>query len=520
MLNLLRISGIRLRDAAAAVSLSTLTALSAFTLTVLSGWLITRAFEMPPILDLGVAITAVRALGISKAVFRYTDRLVSHRVSLTAEARLRLTQFDAATHGAQRGHATQVDQDIKKVTESFVRATVPICTAAIMSAIALIALGILLPAGTVILAAAFVVTGIIAPWLAVRAARSGTRVTSQAEMLDSLDQCLNNRAEFALSGQDEHLLHTLRESSRTHERTLLRAARPLVWNAFLGTLAQGLAVFAILWLAVSTYTGEPPWLGMVIFIPLVAFETHAALEEAAVELAEARLVASTLALPTDKTEASSPSQERATAPGEILAEDLRCAYGSGPWNFHVPAGGRLVIRGPSGCGKSTLLRTLAGELHPVSGGMALGGEARYHAEDEWVFATSIRENLALARPQATNAEIETVATAVGLELDLDLELADGAASLSSGQRRRLLLARALLTDSEILLLDEPTEHISREDARGLMDLLLRPQLAGVREERTLVIVTHSAAAISEQAGVSVIDLGDPAQPGGARPTRD
>ena len=131
----------------------------------------------------------------------------------------------------------------------------------------------------------------------------------------------------------------------------------------------------------------------------------------------------------------------------------------------------------------------------------------YCAEDAWIFATSVRENLRVAAPRPAKL-MRRVLAALDFELDLDLVLADGPGSLSSGQRRRLLLARALCSDAQVLLLDEPTEHIADADATSLLRILACGPLPGARAERTVILVTHSpvpgasAACHSQRDGTS------------------
>lgn len=139
----------------------------------------------------------------------------------------------------------------------------------------------------------------------------------------------------------------------------------------------------------------------------------------------------------------------------------------------------------------------------TTGEVTLGGRApeayseesfrlsvRLHRENDWIFATTVRENLAVANPQASEDLMQECLEAVDFSLGLNVVLSDGAESLSIGQRRRLLLARALCSTAPVLLLDEPTEHISADDARDLLSMLVGGPLPGARAERTAVVGTH------------------------------
>jgi len=175
MPTMLHLAGVRRRDLVLSILAGAVTLLSALSLTVLSGWLITRAWEMPPVLDLSVAITAVRALGISRAVFRYLDRLVSHRLALDALATLRSRLFSSLVrdgHTRTRGDGlVALVADAERITDLIVRSLVPRGVAVVLSVAAVLAAGWLHPLAGLTLAVAYLVTGLLIPRLAARAAR-------------------------------------------------------------------------------------------------------------------------------------------------------------------------------------------------------------------------------------------------------------------------------------------------------------------------------------------------------------
>jgi ATP-binding cassette subfamily C protein CydC len=176
----------------------------------------------------------------------------------------------------------------------------------------------------------------------------------------------------------------------------------------------------------------------------------------------------------------------------------------------LPPGTRLAITGASGSGKTTLLMTLAGLIPPLAGEVTLGGrplqtlaetELRravvYFAEDAHVFATTVRDNLLVVRGDCTDDELAAALSRVGLEQwlaglpdGLATVLTGGAAALSAGQRRRLLLARVLLSTAGIVLLDEPTEHLDAADSVALLRELLAPGGGLLPAARTVVVATH------------------------------
>ncbi len=529
---LLALAGVRPRQLVVAVLAGSVTLLSALTLTVLSGWLITRAWEMPPVLDLSVAITAVRALGISRSVFRYVDRLVSHRLALSALTTLRSRLFNAIVSGGRgaerlrsRGDGlSRLVSDADRVTDLIVRTLVPGGVASVLSLASVILAGILHPVAAVIMVAGFLFTGVVTPRLAARAARAGRHIDAQDELGARIEESLSNRAEVEAAGvAEEHAERTRRASAR-FSRAEADAERPEALGDAVHSWATGLTAAAVLVLAVLTYPGDPVWLGMLVMIPLAAFEAHGQLAKAAVHAEQAAVSARRLVDLVDGHGGGEPAATDAAplplADAHLRARGLVPRYGDLTWDLDLAPGERVVVRGPSGCGKTTLLQTLGGLLAPRAGELTVGGRdvsgidqdvlrstIRVHVEDEWVFATTVRENIVVGNARASDELVDDCLAAVGLgdwvsglPGGVDTVLADGAGSLSSGQRRRLLLARALVSEAPVLLIDEPTEHVDAEGAAELLDMLLNRPLPGGRAERSVILVTHQSR---EDAGVEV-----------------
>lgn len=507
---LLNLAGVRRRDLAAAIAAGALTLVAALSLTVLSGWLITRAWQMPPILDLGVAITAVRGLGITRAVFRYVDRLIGHRVALTAGTRLRAEVFRAVindasgkAHTLPRGVAlARLGTDADRVTDFLVRSVIPAGVASVVSVLALGAAVLLQPLAAVALAVGFLLTGVASPLLVAHSHRRSKAVASQDSFASALDDQLLHRAEFAVAGLSSQRIDTTHQASRDASTARVAAERPLATAQLLTRLGSAISTILILVIGLHWYSGDPTWLGMLVLLPLAAFESHGPLATAAIHTVDARDAAQRI-----RALLSSPSPTSGKIPDslEIKAASLQLTRGDRTWDIDAPFGSRHRISGPSGIGKTSFLLTLGGLIPPESGTCTIGGLAidqidptwlrthiRVHPENEWIFATTIRENLLVGAPEASDRLLSDTLAAVGLtDFPLDTLLPTGADSLSSGQRRRLLLARALVSDAEVLLLDEPTEHIARDDASALLHMLLEEPLPGARPDRTVIVVTHA-----------------------------
>ncbi|MDQ1117847.1 ATP-binding cassette subfamily C protein CydD [Pseudoxanthomonas sp. SORGH_AS 997] len=209
------------------------------------------------------------------------------------------------------------------------------------------------------------------------------------------------------------------------------------------------------------------------------------------------------------------------APALLRVRDLRLRHAGAAraavqgLSFDLAPGQHLALAGPSGCGKSTLLEALAGWLPPEAGLIqhASGLRIGYAPQRPHLFAGTIADNLRIAAPQASPAQLQAAADAAqvlhfarALPDGLDTRIGEGGFGLSGGQARRVALARALLQDPQLLLLDEPTAFLDADTETALLEALLR-----FGQGRALLVATHSAAVI-ERLG-QVLWLGDDRTPG-------
>lgn len=520
------------RRVLAAVVAGVATLGSALALAAMSAWLITRAWQMPPVLDLSVAVVAVRALGISRGVFRYLERLATHDTALrgTTAIRERLYRILAggrpdAVAGLHRGDLlARTGADVDILGDVVVRALIPIAVAMVM---ALAAVGIIAPislAGALILAAALLLAGVGAPLLAARAAARAEQAGSAAAVGYSASAllALDHAAELRVAGQLDAALARASRDQSDYVHAVDRAARPAAWASAATPLAVGASVLGALLVGIALYADggmSPMALAILVLVPLAAFEATSVLPDAAIQLTRSRLAAARIMALLD---AAGPELDRAGRPVEdveVSTTELAWGWPGGPalgapLDLDAAPGARIAVAGPSGSGKTTLLMTLAGLLTPLAGEVRLGGRAlaeydeaelrgavSFFAEDAHIFETSVRENLRVARGDAGDEEILAVLADVGagdwlreLPAGLDTVLDGGAAAVSGGQRRRLLLARALLSPARVLLLDEPTEHLDAADGRALLRGLLDRDSGLLAPDRTVIVVTHQLPA--------------------------
>ena len=460
-----------------AVVLGVLSLGSALALAGISAWLITRAWQMPPVLDLTVAVVAVRALGISRGVLGYCQRLASHDTALRAAAdtreRLYRKLADAPAEAAMRLHSgelvARIGDSVDELSDVLVRAVLPIAVAAVLAVAAVATIAVISPAAAVVLAVSLLIAGVAAPWLAARAAAAAEAVAALhhsgrdvAAML-----ALEHAPELRVSGG---LDAVIAESERRHRdwgRATDRAAAPAAVAAAAPTAAVGISVLGAIVVAIGIADSVAPMTAAILMLlPLSAFEATSALPAAAVQLTRSLIAARRL---RELTEPDSDMRRRPPV--------------TPVW---PEPGARLAVTGPSGSGKTTLLMAMA--ENPSKAG--------FFAEDAHLFDTTVRDNLLVARGDATDEELRNALRRVGLGSWLDALpdglstiLVGGAAAVSAGQRRRLLLARAVISTVPTVLLDEPTEHLDAADSNQLLTELLTPG-ALFPADRTVVVAAH------------------------------
>jgi ATP-binding cassette subfamily C protein CydCD len=508
-------------------------------LTAVSGWLIVRAAEMPPVLTLMVAIVGVRFFGLGRAVLRWLERMTAHDAALRLAAVTRVRVWAAlAAQGiaADRtpGSAlARVVGDVGVVQDLTVRVRPPLRVAGVVPTGTVAALALIDPAAA---GAAALVLGVgVALVLLVHrrvdagAARteSGLRVTALQETTTVLHGLPDLRA-HGLADRVAGDLDRLADRQASAARTGTRAA---AIGTGLVVLATGLA--AVVATAVGARDGlAGPALAVLALAPLALADPLAGLVGAlqrrgGLADAQARIDAVLRApVPADPADPLPvPAAVR-----EVDVDALAAGWPGGPdvlrgLDASARAGdGWLVVRGPSGSGKSTFLAVLMAALRPRAGSYAVDGvdTAWLTADDvrsvsAWlpqeahVFASTIRANLAMAAPRGElagpdgEARMRTALTAAGLDGllaglpdGLDTQVGAGGTALSGGERRRLAAARALLADRDVVLLDEPTAHLDEPTAAALVDDLRRA-LAG----RVVVCVTHDEL---ERPGDTVVRL--------------
>lgn len=512
-----------------AITLGVISLGSALGLAGVSAWLITKAWQMPPVLELSVAAVTVRALGISRGVFHYLERLASHDSALRAAGAARENTYLRAATGPStrlarlhRGElVTRLGDDVDRLADVLVRAVLPIGVAVVLTVAATAVIAVISVPAAAILLVCLAVAGVVGPWLAARAAAAQESLArmSHSERDVAAVLALEHADELRISGRLDQVISEAQHRQRDWGAAMDRAARPAAVAAAVPVMAIAVSVVGAVVVGIHVApTVAPTTLAILMLLPLSAFEATSALPGAAIQLTRSRIAAQQLLdltgdprdpLPQHvNTGAAAPICPTVSADRVVAGFTAHSALD--PVTLTLRPGDRLAVSGPSGSGKTTLLMTLAGLLPPRSGTVDVDGQPTTHlaegeirsaiayfAEDAHVFATTVRDNLLVARGDCGDDELDAALRACGLGdwVDalpdgLSTVLDGGAAGLSAGQRRRLLLARVIVAPAPVVLLDEPTEHIDRDAADPLLRALLDPAGTLLGPRRTVVVAAH------------------------------
>ncbi|MFD3991752.1 thiol reductant ABC exporter subunit CydD [Streptomyces sp. NPDC058583] len=523
---------------------------SAVGLMAVSGWLISRASEQPPVLYLMVAVTATRAFGIGRAVFRYAERLVSHDAVLRMLAELRVSVYrrleriaPAGLRRTRRGDLlSRLVQDVDALQDYWLRWLLPAGAALIVGVASAGFTAWLLPEAGAVLAVGLLVAGVLVPAVSGALARRAERRLAPARgaLATAVADLLRGCAELTVAGALRDRIERTRAADHTLTGIASRQAAAAALGAGLSALVCGLTVAAAAVVGVQAVADgrlDGVALAVVVLTPLAAFEAVTGLP-LAVQYRQrvkhsAERVFEVLDAPVPVHEPARPATPPASPfPLELSGLSARHAgqdrEALAGFRLTLEAGRRVAVVGASGSGKTTLAQVLLRFLDVESGTYRLGGVPAQEldgdavrrlvglcAQDAHLFDSSVRENLRLARTGASDEELREALRRArlldwvdGLPEGLDTLVGEHGSRLSGGQRQRLALARALLADFPVLVLDEPAEHLDLATADALTDDLLR-----ATEGRTTVLITHRLHGLDAVDEVLVLDEGRTVQRG-------
>ena len=529
---------------ALSVLLSTLTIASSVALIGTSAWLISTAALHPSIAELGVSVVGVRFFGISRGLFRYLERLVSHNVTFRLLARLRVWFYErleplapARLMGYKSGDLlARVIGDVETLENFYVRVISPSLTAVLIGLIVAAFFASFFPPIALVLIGFFLILGLLLPLLARLASRKpGQRqILQRAEIQSQLVDGIQGIADLLAFGRGAERLQQISILGKTYGGTQKEIARINGIHSALVTLFTNLGVWLVLWLVIPQVTGgniRGVMLGTFALMTFASFEAVIPLPLAAQMWNATREAAKRLFEVVDAEPAvkgNTGGEILDTRSSNIEFSNITFYYPTQSIPalqnvaFTVPAGKSIAIVGPSGAGKSTLTNLLLRFWDYEAGEITLGDvplkamdqdEVRKHfalvSQNSYFFNTTIRENLRLARRSANPDEIEAAARAaqihefiMSLSKGYDTLIGEQGVRLSGGERQRLAIARALLQDSPVLILDEPTANLDPQTEKHVLDTLFETM-----REKTSLLITHRLVGLEHVDEILVMDNG-------------
>ncbi|MFO3706232.1 thiol reductant ABC exporter subunit CydC [Xanthomonas codiaei] len=508
------------------------TLLAGVGLLALSGGFLTAA-ALAGVVGMGAGFNffspsaGIRALTFARIVSRYGEKLIGHDATLRIARDLRVWFFRRALPLAPgRLSATRTGDllarlmsDIGEVDGVSVRALAPLAALLGIWVAGVVAAGLIHPPAALVLLALGVAIGGLVPWQVARggAQRERLRAQQRTQLRTQVFEGLEGAADLAaVEGQEAWLQQVDAAAAALADGDRLQRRRLIAGN-LLHALCGGIGLAGMLWLALraaeqGAITAELA--AALVFLTMALLEVSAGAGLALQALQSARVAASRLQAIVDQAPSVSDPVQAVALPrtGALQLQQVSFAWPGSVrpvlrgLDLRLEAGERIAISGDSGSGKSTLSALLLRLWDPQAGQVGYAGidlrqcaQAQWHRRIAWlpqnapVFAGSVRENLLIGDAAASDAALWAVLDQVRLgdwaraQDGLETWVGENGATLSAGQARRLALARALLRDAPILLLDEPTDGLDVDTAYALL-----LDLAAALGQRSLVMITHDS----------------------------
>jgi thiol reductant ABC exporter CydC subunit len=497
-----------------------------------SAWLISRAAQHPSEASLTLAIVGVQFFGLSRGFLRYAERLVGHDAALRVLADLRVHVYERLEAVAPAGLPlfrrgdllARVVDDVDSLQDVVLRVIQPFAVAALVGVATVGVLWWFLPAAGLVLLLALGISATAVPWLTSRMARreESRQAVARGELAANVVDLVEGAPELVVMSATDGQVARIGQADGHLRSIARRGAGTTGIGLGLTTALAGLASWGALALGVrATHAGtlNGALLAVLALVPLAAFELVSPLPAATQAFQRARVAAGRVFDVMDTPAAVSEPRHPAEISRGPHTVTLHAAWASYPGgrravlrdvDLELSPRRRVALVGPSGGGKSTLADVLVRFLPADAGEATLDGTPmeRLAGDDlrgvvglveqhPHLFDTTLAENLWIARRSATDDELRTVLTRVGLGAWL-AGLPDGLATavgpagarLSGGQRQRVAIARALLADFPVLVLDEPTAHLEPAAADALTADLLQ-----LTDGRSTLFITHRLAGL-------------------------
>ncbi|WP_407299557.1 cysteine/glutathione ABC transporter ATP-binding protein/permease CydC [Raoultella planticola] len=527
------------------VVLAIVTLLASIGLLTLSGWFLSASavVGVAGIYSFNYMLPAagVRGAAIIRTAGRYFERLVSHDATFRVLQHLRVFTFSKLLPLSPAGLArfrqgellNRVVADVDTLDHLYLRVISPLIGALVVIVVVTAGLSILDVTLALTLGGIMLVTLLVLPPLFYRAGKpAGESITQmRGQYRQQLTAWLQGQAELMLFSASDRYRKQLEKTEQRWQDAQRRQAELTALSQALMLLIGGVAVVAMLWLTSAGVGGNSQpgaLIALFVFCALAAFEALApvtgAFQHLGQVIASARRITQITAQQPEVTFTAGNGQ--AFGQVSLTLNQVTFSYPQQPSpaleniSLQVGAGEHIAILGRTGCGKSTLLQLLTRAGDPADGEILLNDQPLTRLNEATLrqamsvvpqrvhlFSATLRDNLLLAAPGASDIQLMKALERVGLEKlledsGLNAWLGEGGRQLSGGELRRLAIARALLHDAPLMLLDEPTEGLDATTESQILDLL-----AEVMREKTVLMVTHRLRGLARFNRIIVMDNG-------------
>lgn len=527
------------------VVLAIVTLLASIGLLTLSGWFLSASavVGVAGIYSFNYMLPAagVRGAAIIRTAGRYFERLVSHDATFRVLQHLRVATFSKLLPLSPAGLArfrqgellNRIVADVDTLDHLYLRVISPLVGALVVILVVTIGLSVLDVTLALTLGGIMLATLLLLPPLFYRAGKpTGEQITQlRGQYRQQLTSWLQGQAELMLFNASDRYRKQMEKTEQRWQEAQRRQAELTALSQALMLLIGGIAVIAMLWMASEGVGGnrQPGALiALFVFCALAAFEALAPVTGAFQHLGQVIASARRITQLTEQQPEVTFSQQTPQSFSQVALtlNEVTFSYPqqSAPAlkdiSLQVAAGEHIAILGRTGCGKSTLLQLLTRAWDPANGQIQLNGQPLSELSEMTLrqamsvvpqrvhlFSATLRDNLLLAAPQVSDARLADILARVGLEKlledsGLNSWLGEGGRQLSGGELRRLAIARALLHDAPLMLLDEPTEGLDATTESQILDLL-----SEVMRDKTVLMVTHRLRGLARFNQIIVMDNG-------------
>jgi ATP-binding cassette subfamily C protein CydC len=508
-----------------------------------SAYLIASAALHPSIAELQVAIVGVRFFGLSRAGLRYSERLVSHSVNLRVLDHLRQWFYDQIESSPSAELQTIKSGDlldrlmgnIEDLENFYVRVVSPVIVALVIGIGASMFVGGYQTQFGLILGAGLFVTGIILPVEAILLTRrtSETFIQSRSILSAKIVETIQGIEDLQAFGVGREWIESIKKESNSNAKIQLKLSLLNSFNSGLMLAVLNVTIVILLWVAIPIVPSgllSGISLAVILMIAIASFESTYTLPQAGQYLTSSIEAGHSLFLLTGsgKVKQFQIDQKIKRYPKTISLEHVHFQYSEGPTfqlkdvNFILKAGKKTALIGSSGSGKTSIVNLLLRFWRPTEGSILVDGKNVEDLDPEemrsffsvisqsaYLFSATLRENLLLADPLASDEKLYKIFRQVGLEDwvstlpdGLDTWVGDHGLRLSGGERQRVAIGRMLLQERPFIVLDEPDVHLDAETRSVIMDTIFK-----LSETKGILFISHDLSNIKKMDEILLLKEG-------------